>query len=222
MQNLETNPCLAPEAEQLMQSTTTATPPLLVNVPLRNSPFLGRQMLLRPVEEQFGAQEAATVLPHALHGFGGVGKSQLALEHVYTHRHDYKVIWWIPAERESLILAVLAELLKLAQREIDAQLDVREVAAGLLPGQDVRRRSRAGPAGRRVRRTPARAPPCPGRPHGCRREREGTVGPGPGLASRPSRNSHCRRVSPDGRKARLSRVRHEHLHRGDRNHIRGP
>ncbi|MCT7356869.1 FxSxx-COOH system tetratricopeptide repeat protein, partial [Streptomyces sp. 15-116A] len=100
----------APEAEPLMQSTTTATPALLVNVPLRNTSFVGRQTLLRAVEEQLGAQDTAAVLPHALHGLGGVGKSQLALEYIYTHQHEYKVICWIPAERESLILAALAHL----------------------------------------------------------------------------------------------------------------
>ncbi|GGV71192.1 cytochrome c [Streptomyces griseoloalbus] len=104
------NPHEAPEADPLMQSTTTATPALMVNVPLRNSSFVGRQALLRAVEEQLGAQDTAAVLPHALHGLGGVGKSQLALEYIYTHQHDYKVICWIPAERQSLILATLAGL----------------------------------------------------------------------------------------------------------------
>ncbi|MCX4457427.1 SAV_2336 family protein [Streptomyces sp. NBC_01340] len=100
----------APEAEPLMQSTTTAMPALLVNVPLRNTSFVGRQALLRAVEEQLGAQDTAAVLPHALHGLGGVGKSQLVLEYIYMHQHDYKVICWIPAERESQILAALASL----------------------------------------------------------------------------------------------------------------
>ena len=101
----------APEAEPPMQRpTTTATPALLVNVPLRNNSFVGRQALLRAVEEQLGAQDTAAVLPHALHGLGGVGKSQLALEYIYTHQHEYKVICWIPAEREPMILAALASL----------------------------------------------------------------------------------------------------------------
>ncbi|WP_258055117.1 FxSxx-COOH system tetratricopeptide repeat protein [Streptomyces sp. Ru71] len=100
----------APEAEPLMQSTTTATPAQMVNVPLRNTSFVGRQALLRAVEEQLSAQDTTAVLPNALHGLGGVGKSQLALEYIYTHQHDYKVICWIPAERESLILAALAGL----------------------------------------------------------------------------------------------------------------
>ncbi|MFG2372913.1 hypothetical protein ACGFY9_15710 [Streptomyces sp. NPDC048504] len=71
---------------------------------------MGRTALLQAVEEQLGAQDTAAVLPHALHGMGGVGKSQLALEYVYRHQRDYKVICWIPAERDSLILTALAGL----------------------------------------------------------------------------------------------------------------
>ncbi|WP_329054156.1 FxSxx-COOH system tetratricopeptide repeat protein [Streptomyces violaceus] len=99
-----------PEAEPLMQSTTTATPALLVNVPMRNTSFVGRQALLRAVEEQLAAQDTTAVLPNALHGLGGVGKSQLALEYIYTHQREYRIICWIPAERESLILAALSSL----------------------------------------------------------------------------------------------------------------
>jgi hypothetical protein len=50
------------------------------------------------------------VLPEALHGMGGVGKSQLAVEYVYRRQSDYDVIWWIPAEREAQIGSALVEL----------------------------------------------------------------------------------------------------------------
>ncbi|MGI5253482.1 FxSxx-COOH system tetratricopeptide repeat protein [Actinacidiphila glaucinigra] len=99
------------EAEPPMHSSTTsAANALLVNVPLRNTSFVGRTALLAQVEEQLEAQDAAAVLPHALQGLGGVGKSQLALEYVYKHQQQYKVICWIPAERESLILGALSQL----------------------------------------------------------------------------------------------------------------
>ncbi|MEU9167543.1 FxSxx-COOH system tetratricopeptide repeat protein [Streptomyces sp. NPDC048420] len=88
----------------------SGTPALLVNVPLRNTAFVGRRYQLRAMEEQLGAQEKVAVLPHALLGLGGVGKSQLALEYVYTHQHEYQVICWISAEREALILSVLSSL----------------------------------------------------------------------------------------------------------------
>ncbi|MEV6508186.1 FxSxx-COOH system tetratricopeptide repeat protein [Streptomyces sp. NPDC051642] len=105
----------APEADTPMTSTAAGTPAigaaaLMVNVPLRNTSFVGRTALLQAVEDQLGARDTAAVLPHALHGLGGVGKSQLALEYVYRHQRDYKLICWIPAERESLILTALAGL----------------------------------------------------------------------------------------------------------------
>ncbi|AYL39276.1 MULTISPECIES: FxSxx-COOH system tetratricopeptide repeat protein [Streptomyces] len=130
----------APEAEPLMQSTTTAPPAIMVNVPLRNTSFVGRQALLGAVEAQLEAQDTAAVLPHALHGLGGVGKSQLALEYIYTHQRRYKVICWIPAERESLILAALAGLatrLGVAQpgQEGTANTSVQAVLDALRAGE---------------------------------------------------------------------------------------
>ena len=105
----------APKGELPMTSPKTGTPAagalaLMVNVPLRNNSFVGRMALLQGVEDQLNAQDTAAVLPHALHGLGGVGKSQLALEYVYRHQQNYNVICWIPAERESLILTALAGL----------------------------------------------------------------------------------------------------------------
>ncbi|MCZ4510122.1 FxSxx-COOH system tetratricopeptide repeat protein [Streptomyces sp. ActVer] len=105
----------APKGELPMTSPKTGTPAagalaLMVNVPLRNNSFVGRMALLQGVEDQLNAQDTAAVLPHALHGLGGVGKSQLALEYVHRHQRDYELICWIPAERESLILAALAGL----------------------------------------------------------------------------------------------------------------
>ncbi|RSM69507.1 tetratricopeptide repeat protein [Actinoplanes sp. ATCC 53533] len=80
------------------------------NVPTRNPVFTGRRALLEQLERRLRTQRVAAVLPQALHGEGGVGKSQIAIEYAHRHRADYDVIWWIPSERPAQILASLIEL----------------------------------------------------------------------------------------------------------------
>ena len=52
----------------------------------------------------------ASVLPQALHGLGGVGKTQLAVEYAYRYVDRYDLVWWIPSEQQSLVLQSLYEL----------------------------------------------------------------------------------------------------------------
>ncbi|MGW5736279.1 MULTISPECIES: hypothetical protein [Streptomyces] len=39
-----------------------------------------------------------------------MGKSQIAIEYVYRHSREYRLIWWIPSEQESQIVQSLIEL----------------------------------------------------------------------------------------------------------------
>jgi hypothetical protein len=87
-----------------------AGPAVWGNVPTRNPIFIGRRTLLEQLERRLRTQSVAAVLPQALHGEGGVGKSQIAIEYVYRHRADYDVIWWVPSERPAQILGSLIEL----------------------------------------------------------------------------------------------------------------
>ncbi|GAA2499405.1 FxSxx-COOH system tetratricopeptide repeat protein [Streptomyces longisporus] len=79
------------------------------NIPPRNLMFTGREELLVALERGLRSGPTA-VLPHALHGMGGVGKSQLALEYVYRHATEYDLVWWIPAELTTEIQRSLVEL----------------------------------------------------------------------------------------------------------------
>jgi predicted ATPase len=53
------------------------------------------------VREQLLAGDRAVV--QALHGMGGVGKTQLAAEYAHRFAGTYDLVWWINAEQAGLI-----------------------------------------------------------------------------------------------------------------------
>jgi hypothetical protein len=79
-------------------------------VPIRNPDFTGRESLLSALARSLEEASKASVLPQTLHGLGGVGKTQLALEYVYRSADQYDLVWWISAEQPPLVLASLEEL----------------------------------------------------------------------------------------------------------------
>jgi hypothetical protein len=78
-------------------------------VPGRNPRFTGRDELIDRIHRMLvSSAERAVLLPHALNGLGGVGKTNLAIEYVYRFADEYDLICWLPAHdltqvRESLI-----------------------------------------------------------------------------------------------------------------------
>ena len=80
------------------------------NVPPRNPSFTGRDKLLVAVRKQLLTGDRAVV--QALHGMGGVGKTQLALEYSHRFAGGYDVVWWIAAEEPGLIGEQFADLAK--------------------------------------------------------------------------------------------------------------
>ncbi len=90
--------------------------PAIWNVDRRNAIFTGRGHLLERMRDHLLGTTERVVLPQAMHGLGGVGKTQVALEYAHRFRADYDVVWWIPAQQPDSIrtsLAALAERLDL-------------------------------------------------------------------------------------------------------------
>ena len=87
----------------------TVTPEIWWNIPQRNRIFTGRDKLLDDLRGRVTNKTTALV-PHALHGLGGVGKTQLAIEYAYRYAAEYEVICWIPADQTALIRSTLAAL----------------------------------------------------------------------------------------------------------------
>ncbi|MER5663745.1 FxSxx-COOH system tetratricopeptide repeat protein [Streptomyces mirabilis] len=86
------------------------TPTVWGTIPPRNPSFTGREELLDKLHQRLLREMATAVLPHTLHGMGGVGKSLLAVEYLYRRMGEYDVVWWISAERTAQISLSLVEL----------------------------------------------------------------------------------------------------------------
>jgi transcriptional regulator with XRE-family HTH domain len=91
---------LVPAAE-VLGAVRGARPPQVWNIPARNPGFTGRDDLLAELREQLLAGDRAVV--QALHGMGGVGKTQLAAEYAHRFAGAYDLAWWINAELGGLI-----------------------------------------------------------------------------------------------------------------------
>lgn len=119
------------EAVQLAQKPITKTPtsntervarylrfeladelPTIWNVPhLRNRNFTGRAQLLADLRQALTSERAAALTQtQAVHGLGGVGKTQLALEYAYRHAPDYGLVWWLRSEEPATLAAEFAGL----------------------------------------------------------------------------------------------------------------
>jgi tetratricopeptide (TPR) repeat protein len=108
------------------------------NIPLPVRSFTGRDQQLADLRAQLTSQQAAALVPTtALHGMGGVGKTQLALTYAHRYLANYQLGWWIPAETEVTISTALAGLA--AELGLPSDLSANELAAhlaALLAGED--------------------------------------------------------------------------------------
>lgn len=86
-------------------------PAIFGGVPFRNPHFTGRDDLLDQLHATLRAGTSQmALLPHALYGLGGVGKTQLAIEYAYRYATEYDLVWWVPAESPTTVRSSLAEL----------------------------------------------------------------------------------------------------------------
>ena len=113
--------------------------PEISNLPARNLAFTGRTALLERLRERLAEAAVAAVLPvEAVHGLGGVGKTELVTEFAHRYGSDYELIWWIDAEQPTTAAAALARLG--ARLRVPVVADQETIISGLF--EVLRRRER--------------------------------------------------------------------------------
>jgi tetratricopeptide (TPR) repeat protein len=99
------------EATTSREREQAVLPQIMRGVPSRNPRFTGRVDLINKLHHMLvTGTERAALLPHTLHGLGGVGKTQLAIEYVYKFAHEYDLICWLPAHDLTQVRSSLVEL----------------------------------------------------------------------------------------------------------------
>jgi hypothetical protein len=78
------------------------------DVPVRNAAFAGREAQLGAIRESLLSGRPAAA--RALHGMGGVGKTQLAIEYAHRFAGEYDVVWWLDSENVVLLAQQYADL----------------------------------------------------------------------------------------------------------------
>ncbi len=75
--------------------------------------FTGREKLLELLHLRLTqGRTAAVTQPHAVHGLGGVGKTQVAVEYAYRFSAEYDAVLWVVADSPETLTVNLAGLTK--------------------------------------------------------------------------------------------------------------
>ena len=99
-----------------INTTESEIPDRFFRVPYQSNPnFTGRGKFLDELHQSL-VQAASSPKIFALVGNGGMGKTQIALQHAHMQENDFKYVWWLRSEEPATLLddyVGIAEDLKL-------------------------------------------------------------------------------------------------------------
>ncbi|MER5936978.1 FxSxx-COOH system tetratricopeptide repeat protein [Streptomyces sp. NPDC001928] len=82
--------------------------PATYRLPPRNTNFTGRDAALRELRRRLTSGDDGAM--QVVHGLGGVGKTQLAVEYAYVYRSEYRFVAFVDAEDPDLVVSQFASL----------------------------------------------------------------------------------------------------------------
>ncbi|MDA2805823.1 FxSxx-COOH system tetratricopeptide repeat protein [Nocardiopsis suaedae] len=91
-------------------------------IPQKNRTFIGRAEELEQLHRRL-EEGTTSLLPEAVWGMGGVGKTQLAVEYLYRHQDEYDLVWWVPASSTGEMMRSLSDLARTLELPVGASPD---------------------------------------------------------------------------------------------------
>ncbi|MBM3739979.1 MAG: hypothetical protein FJW39_29825 [Acidobacteria bacterium] len=100
--------------QQILTALRVPAPPAKIfDIPRPTEHFQDRPELLAQIESALATPGVSVTAITALHGLGGIGKSQLARRYAHLHPDRYQVAAWLDAETEVALMAGLGRLASL-------------------------------------------------------------------------------------------------------------
>ena len=89
----------------LVDPTIQVSYSIPMRLPFRkNTFFTGRDQELAAIHETLycpdGPLSDQRIM--VLHGLGGIGKTQIAVQYAYIHQKDYTSVWWVNASSDAI------------------------------------------------------------------------------------------------------------------------
>lgn len=103
----------------------------------QNDFFTGRGEELGKLHAMFEAsREKNGRCVCTVHGLGGVGKTQLALEYAYRHQADFQYVFWLPAEYGPRLAQRFADIASTVLRHSPQERQTTDLAAAVQASKD--------------------------------------------------------------------------------------